>query len=46
MGVELDGVDAVKGGLVAFCFPGQGSLDAGILVLRVDLRPPEAQNQA
>ena len=30
MGVELDGVDAVKGGLVAFCFPGQGSLDAGM----------------
>ncbi len=30
MGVELDGVDAVKGGLIAFCFPGQGSLDAGM----------------
>jgi len=30
VGVELDGVDAVKGGLVAFCFPGQGSLDAGM----------------
>ncbi len=30
MGVGLDGVDAVKGGLIAFCFPGQGSLDAGM----------------
>ena len=30
MGVEFDGVDAVKGGLIAFCFPGQGSLDAGM----------------
>ena len=30
MGVGLDGVDTVKGGLIAFCFPGQGSLDAGM----------------
>ena len=30
MGVGADGVDAVKGGLIAFCFPGQGSLDVGM----------------
>jgi len=30
VGVGLDGVDTVKGGLIAFCFPGQGSLDAGM----------------
>ena len=30
MGVGLDGVDTVKDGLIAFCFPGQGSLDAGM----------------
>jgi [acyl-carrier-protein] S-malonyltransferase len=31
MGVGSDRVDAVKsGGLVAFCFPGQGSLEAGM----------------
>ena len=30
MGIGADGVDAVNGGLVAFCFPGQGSLDVGM----------------
>jgi [acyl-carrier-protein] S-malonyltransferase len=30
MGLGTDGVDAVKKGLVAFCFPGQGSLEAGM----------------
>jgi [acyl-carrier-protein] S-malonyltransferase len=30
MGVGLDRVDAVNRGLVAFCFPGQGSLAAGM----------------
>jgi len=30
VGVGADGVDAVKGGLIAFCFPGQGSLDVGM----------------
>jgi [acyl-carrier-protein] S-malonyltransferase len=30
MGVRADGVDAVKGGGIAFCFPGQGSLEAGM----------------
>ena len=27
MGLDFDGVDEVKSGLVAFCFPGQGSLE-------------------
>jgi [acyl-carrier-protein] S-malonyltransferase len=30
MGVVADGVDAVRSGGVAFCFPGQGSLEAGM----------------
>jgi [acyl-carrier-protein] S-malonyltransferase len=30
VGLGADGVDAVKTGLVAFCFPGQGSLAAGM----------------
>ncbi len=30
MGLGVDGVDVVKGGLVAFCFPGQGSLAVGM----------------
>jgi [acyl-carrier-protein] S-malonyltransferase len=30
MGFRPDGVDAVKAGLVAFCFPGQGSLAVGM----------------
>ena len=30
MGLGFDGVDAVKSGLVAFCFPGQGSLEVGM----------------
>jgi [acyl-carrier-protein] S-malonyltransferase len=30
VGLRADGVDVVKSGLVAFCFPGQGSLEAGM----------------
>jgi [acyl-carrier-protein] S-malonyltransferase len=30
VGLGADGVDAVKSGLIAFCFPGQGSLDVGM----------------
>ena len=30
VGLGSDGVDAVKSGLVAFCFPGQGSLAVGM----------------
>lgn len=30
MGLGADEVDAVKAGLVAFCFPGQGSLETGM----------------
>ena len=30
MGLGSDGVDRVKTGLVAFCFPGQGSLEVGM----------------
>ena len=30
VGLGSDGVDAVKPGLVAFCFPGQGSLEVGM----------------
>jgi [acyl-carrier-protein] S-malonyltransferase len=30
VGLGFDGVDPVKAGLVAFCFPGQGSLEVGM----------------
>ena len=30
MGLGFDDVDAMKSGLVAFCFPGQGSLEVGM----------------
>ena len=30
MGFRADGVDRMKSGLVAFCFPGQGSLEMGM----------------
>jgi [acyl-carrier-protein] S-malonyltransferase len=30
VGLGTDGVDPVKSGLVAFCFPGQGSLEVGM----------------
>ena len=30
MGLDIDGVDGMKPGRVAFCFPGQGSLEVGM----------------
>jgi [acyl-carrier-protein] S-malonyltransferase len=41
VGLRADGVDFVKTGLVAFCFPGQGSLAAG-MGLEIAAAHPEA----